>query len=136
MNATLQWKLAVGFLLVFLAGATTGGFFVANHTRHLRADFAHPHHWLAERMSTRMQRDLDLTSDQLKKTAPIFEKAASELEKIRAETGERVQQIIAEANRALLPELSEAQRAKLEALENQPRPGRKMHKRAGQRPPR
>lgn len=138
MNTALKWKLVLGFLLVFLAGAATGGFLAVRQVRHLRADFAHSHHWLAERMRSRMQAELDLTPAQIAKTALIFDRAASELEKIRAETGERVQQIIAEANRALAPELTDAQRAKLEAMEKRPRPDRKSRnapRHRGQRPP-
>jgi Spy/CpxP family protein refolding chaperone len=126
MNSALKWRLVVGFLLVFLAGAATGGFLAAQHVRHLRADFAHPHHWLAERMRSRMEMELDLTPEQIDKTAPIFDHAASELEKIHAETGARVRQIIADANRALAPELTDAQRARLEAMEKRPHPDRKL----------
>jgi len=127
MNAALKWKLVAGFLLVFLAGVGTGSFLGARHVHHLRGDFAHSHHWLAERMRNRMQVELDLTPEQIAKTAPIFDHAASELEKIRAETGERVGQIIAAANRALAPELTDAQRARLEAMEKRLRPDHKLH---------
>lgn len=136
MNTALKWKLVVGFLLVFLAGAATGSFFAVRHVRHLRADFAHSHNWLAERMRSRIQAELDLTPEQVAKTAPIFDRAASALEKIRAETGERVQQIIAEANRALAPELTDAQRARLEAMEKRPRPERKLRDAPRRRPER
>ena len=136
MNTALMWKLVVGFLLVFLAGAATGSFLAARHVRHLRADFAHSHHWLAERMRNRIQTELDLTPEQIAKTAPIFDRAASELEKIRSETGTRVQQIIADANRALTPELTDAQRAKLEAMEKRPRPDRKLRDAPRHRPQR
>src|ERR1051325_11179239 len=125
MNTALMWKLVVGFLLVFLAGAATGSFLAARHVRHLRADFAHSHHWLAERMRNRIQTELDLTPEQIAKTAPIFDRAASELEKIRSETGTRVQQIIADAKRA-----------KLEAMEKRPRPDRKLRDAPRHRPQR
>lgn len=138
MNTSLKWKLVVGFLLAFVAGGATGGFLAASHARHLRADFANPHRWLAERMRSRMQAELDLTPEQIEKTAPIFDHGASELEKIHAETRERVQQIMAESGRALAPLLTDAQRAKLDALEKRPRPGRKLQNEPGQsaqRPP-
>jgi len=125
MNTALKWKLTVAFLLAFLAGGATGGFLAARQARHLRAHFAHPHPWLVERMRSRMQAELDLTPEQIEKTAPILDRAASELEKVRAETGARVRQIMAEANRALGPELTDAQRAKLDVLGKRPRPGRK-----------
>jgi hypothetical protein len=125
MNNVLKWKLTVGFLLAFLAGGATGGFLAASQARHLRAHHAHPHPWLVERMRGRIQAELDLTPDQVEKTEPIFDRAASELEKVRADTGARVRQIMAEANRALGPELTDAQRAKLDTLGKRPRSGRK-----------
>ena len=125
MNTALKWKLTVGFLLAFLAGCATGGFLVASHARHLRANLAHPHPWLVERMRSRMQAALNLTPEQIEKTAPIFDRAASELEKVRAETGERVRQVIADANRALGFELTDAQREKLKVLEKRTFPDRK-----------
>ena len=124
MNTTLKWKLVAGFVLVFLAGGATGGFFVASQLRHLRTDFARHPHSLAERMRSRAQAELNLTAEQIEKTTPIFDRAAGELEKIRAETGQRVQQVMAEANSALAPELTDAQRAQLEALKKQPRSNR------------
>ena len=124
MNTGLKWKLVAGFLLAFLAGGATGGFLVASQARHRRMDFALHRHSLAERMRSRIQAQLNLTPEQLAKTAPIFDQAVNELEKIRAETGARVRQVLADANRALAPELTDAQRTKLEALQKQPRPSR------------
>lgn len=138
MNTTLKWKLLVGFLLAFLAGGAAGVFLAASHARHLRADFAHARPWLAERLRSRIQTELNLTPQQIEKTAPIFDRAASELEKIRTETADRVHQVLSETNRALEPELTDAQRAKLETLKKQPRPGRKLRdatRDRAQRPP-
>ena len=42
MSTALKWKLLVGFVLVFLAGGMTGGFFGASQARHLF--FAQHHH--------------------------------------------------------------------------------------------
>ena len=125
MNTALKWKLTAAFFSPSSRAAATGGFLAVSQARHLRAHLAHPHPWLVERMRSRMQAELDLTPEQIEKTAPIFDRAASELEKVRAETGARVRQIMAEANRALGPELTDAQRAKLDALGKRPRPGRK-----------
>lgn len=139
MNTTLKWKLVAGFVLAFLAGCATGGFLAASHSRHLRADFAQHRHSLAERMRSRTQAELNLTPEQIAKTTPIFDRAADELEKIRAETGRRVQQVVAEAHRALAPDLTDAQRTKLDALDKQPRSSREARKdghRRAQRPPR
>ncbi len=87
-------------------------------------------------MRSRMQARLDLTPEQIGKTVPIFDKTADELEKIRTETDQRVQQVMADADRELAPELTEAQRAKLEAMEKQHRPIRGQHKPPRHREPR
>ena len=68
-------------------------------------------------MRNRMQEELDLTPAADRENRPIFDQAASELEKIRSETSTQVQQVIAETDRALAPELTDEQRAKLEQLE-------------------
>ena len=115
MNATLKWKLVVGFVLAFLAGGATGAFFAASHAHHLH-DLALHRYSLADRMRNRIQTELDLTPEQIEKIGPIFDQAANELEKIRAETGARVRQVIAETNRALAPELTPEQRKKLDRL--------------------
>jgi Spy/CpxP family protein refolding chaperone len=118
MNATLKWKLVVGFVLAFLAGCATGAFFAAHHSHHLR-DLAHHRHSLAYRMRNRIQAQLDLTPAQIEKIGPIFDQAASELQKIRTETGARVRQVIAETERALAPQLTPEQRKKLEKMEQE-----------------
>jgi len=121
MNAALKWKLVAGFVLAFLAGGATGGFLVASQARHRQTDFAQHRHSLAERMRGQLQVELNLTPEQIQKTAPIFDRAVNELEKIRAETGARVREVMAETRQALAPELSDAQRTKLEALTTHPR---------------
>jgi hypothetical protein len=135
MSTSLKWRLGLGFFLAFVAGGATGGFLAASHARHLRTDFAHAHHWLTERMRSRMKEELDLTPEQIEKTAPIFDHTASKLERIRVETSARVHQVIAETNSALAPELTESQRANLEALETRPRPGRQSRNAPGKRAP-
>jgi hypothetical protein len=118
MNATLKWKLVVGFILAFLAGCATGAFFAASHSHHLH-DLAHHRHSLADRMRNRIQAQLGLTPAQIEKIGPIFDQAASQLQKIRAETGARVRQVIAETERALAPQLTPEQCKKLEKIEQE-----------------
>lgn len=116
MSGSLKGKLVAGFVLVFLAGLAAGAFLGAAQSRHHRMDFnrAHP---LAERVRNRMQKHLDLTPEQIKQTAPIFDKTARELEAIRAETGRRVHETLAASDRELAPVLTPAQRAKLATMQ-------------------
>jgi len=117
MTATLKWKLVVGFILAFLAGCATGAFFAASHSHHLH--LALHRYSFADRMRHRIQAQLDLTPEQSAKIGPIFDQAASELQKIRTETGARVKQVIAETERALAPQLTPEQRKKLEQIEQE-----------------
>ena len=123
MNANLKWKLVAGFILVFLAGCATGAFFAASHSHHLRKAAFHRSS-LADRMRHRIQAQLDLTPAQIEKIGPIFDQAASELQKIRSETGAQVRQVMAETERALAPELTPEQRKKLEQIEQESQPKR------------
>ncbi len=130
MNRALKWKLLAGFLLAFLAGAATGGFFAARQSHHHHSDRDHHRPSFAERMRDRMQTRLALTPEQIEKTAPIFDRAAAELEQIRRETGRQVKQVMSETNRAMLPELTEAQRNRLSAMEKSGRGGHGPHPRS------
>ena len=122
MSPALRWKLIAGFLLVFIAGGTTGAFFGASHT--LNALFHPPRHgMLAEHMRNRLQRELDLTPEQMAKISPIIDKTATQLEQIRQETGQRVHGIISEAHRQMATNLTDEQRAKLKNLETRFRRG-------------
>lgn len=126
MSATLKWKLAAGFIVVFVAGLAAGAYLGAAQSRHHHFDFGH-HHSLTRRLQSRMQKHLGLTSEQIAKTAPIFEKTAHQLEAIRTETGQRVHEVFAEADRALASDLTPEQRAKLNRMEAR-------HRRDGDQP--
>lgn len=116
MNRALQWKLIVGFLLVFIAGATTGGFFGASHARHLF--FGPPHQGvIAERMRERLRSQLHLTPEQLANISPIIDKTAAQLEETRHETGRRVRELFTASHQEMAPHLTAEQRTKLQEME-------------------
>ncbi|MGH7935440.1 MAG: hypothetical protein ACREF8_00330, partial [Chthoniobacterales bacterium] len=94
MTASLKWKLAAGFVVVFIAGLAAGAYLGAVQSRHPRFDFGH-RHLLTRRLQNRMEKHLGLTPDQITKAAPIFEKTARQLEAIRTDTGQRVHEIFA-----------------------------------------
>ena len=116
MSRALQWKLIAGFLLVFIAGGTTGAFFGASHARSM---FSHSprHGMMAEHMRERLRKELDLTPEQMAKISPIIDKTAGQLEQIRQETGQRVHAIMTDAHREIATNLNDEQRAKLKNLE-------------------
>jgi Spy/CpxP family protein refolding chaperone len=115
MSTALKWKLIAGFVLVFIAGGVTGVFLSATVARHCL--FAPGHHGLAaERMRERLRAQLKLTPEQVAKISPIIDKAGTQLEQIRSETGRRVHQTFADAHREMSAYLTDEQRAKLEQI--------------------
>jgi Spy/CpxP family protein refolding chaperone len=115
MNNALKWKLAFAFLLVFIAGMTTGLFGMLHLRHHLLGP---PHSGdVADRMREHFRRALDLTSEQESKMAPIIDATSAKLEAIRIETAERVRTVMEESKREVAPYLSPEQQKKLEKLE-------------------
>ncbi len=124
MSATLKWKFLAGFALVFFAGLAAGAFLGAAQSRRHHRDFGH-HRAMTERVRNRMQSQLDLTPEQVARTSPIFENTARQLEAIRAEMSQRVQEVLAASDRKLAPELTPQQRARLAELQAQHKVDRK-----------
>ena len=130
MNRALQWKLIAGFLLVFIAGGVTGGFFGAHHARD--RFFRAPHRgFLKERMGERLRVELKLTPEQVAKIAPIIDKSTEQLETIRTETARRVHETMKQAHEEMAASLTDEQREKLKKMQFRHR----RHLRRFQEPP-
>lgn len=116
MNNALKWKLAFAFLLVFIAGVTTGALF-GTHQIKRRIFLGPPHSGdVSERMRGHLQEALDLTPEQAAKIAPIVDATSAKLEAIRVETAERVRQVMEESKTEIAPQLTPEQQKKLQAL--------------------
>jgi Spy/CpxP family protein refolding chaperone len=115
MNGALKWKLAFAFLLVFVAGVTTGGLL---STLHVHRRFLGPPHSgaVGDRMREHLQRALDLTPEQAAKIAPIVDATSTKLEAIRVETAQRVRSAMEESERAISPQLTPEQQKKLQKM--------------------
>lgn len=120
MNGALKWKLAAGFLLVFIAGAVTGALAWNSHARHM---FLGPPRSgaLAQRLAEHWRSELGLTPEQYAKLRPVMDRTASQLETIRIETARRVRQMMTEAQEQMAADLTPEQRAKFAALEKKHR---------------
>lgn len=118
MNNALKWKLAFAFLLVFVAGVTTGGLL---GTLHVRRHFLGPPHSgeVGDRMREHLRRALDLTPEQAAKIAPIVDATSAKLEAIRVETAQRVRNAMEESERQISPELTPEQQEKLHKMKMQ-----------------
>jgi len=115
MNGSLKWKLAFAFLLVFVAGVTTGGLL---SSLHMRRHFLGPPHSgeVGARMREHLRRALDLTPEQADKIAPIVDATSAKLEAIRVETAQRVRSAMEESERQISPQLTPEQQEKLRKL--------------------
>ena len=131
MIRALQWRLLIGFVLVFLAGGATGLFVGAWHARQA---FAGRHGgMMAERMREHIRRQLDLTPAQIREVDPILNDMAQQLQQIRRESGRRVAETMEQSHRAMLPHLTPEQQKELEEMKQ--RHVRRWHWRHGPRPP-
>jgi len=115
MNHALKWKLIAGFVLVFVAGGLTGAFIAASQVH--RTLFGPNHAAIADRMRHRLQVQLRLTDEQMKKISPIIDKTAAQLEAIRTETGRRVHETFRDEHREIASDLTPEQRTKLQEIE-------------------
>lgn len=126
MSRALQWKLILGFVLVFVAGGMTGAFFGASHARHIFFE-GHRGGMMSERMRNHLRRQLNLTPEQIAKISPIIDKTAAQLEQIRRDTGRRVHETFAEAHQQMAAHLTDEQRVKLQKIESRHRRGHRFH---------
>ena len=121
MNSALKWKLAFAFLLVFVAGGTTGAFFGFHHIRHHVILGPPKSGEVGDKMREHFRRSLDLTAEQEAKVAPIIEATSAKLEAIRLETAERVRTVMDESKKEVAPLLTPEQLKKLDKLDAQHR---------------
>ena len=121
MNSALKWKLAFAFLLVFVAGGTTGAFFGFHHIRHHVILGPPKSGEVGDRMREHFRRTLDLTPEQETKIAPIIDATSTKLEAIRVETAERVRTVMEDSKKEVAPLLTPEQQKKLDKLEAQHR---------------
>jgi len=121
MNSSLKGKLALAFLLVFVAGAATGAFLGLHHLTH-HIILGPPHSGdVPDKMREHFRRALGLTAEQESKIAPIIDATSAKLETIRVETAERVRTVMEESKKEIAPLLTPEQQKKLEKLDSEHR---------------
>ncbi len=119
MTRSLQWRIALGVVVIFLAGAATGlfaGVWHAHHTFVLRHG-GRP----GEGMRAHLQHALQLTPEQEKALRPAFDQMTAQLQDIRADSGRRVAETMAQVQRDIAPQLTPEQKARLTKMENRHR---------------
>jgi Spy/CpxP family protein refolding chaperone len=126
MNSALKWKLIAGFLLVFIAGGATGVFVTMAIGHHFMFG-PHPHGFAAQAMKNRLRWQLRLTDEQMTKISPILDKAGTQLEEIRGDTGKRVRDVIVESHREIAQYLTPEQQQRLKQMEERRRQWMQQH---------
>jgi Spy/CpxP family protein refolding chaperone len=127
MNSSLKGKLALAFLLVFVAGVATGAFLGLHHLTH-HVILGPPHSGdVPDRMREHLRRALGLTAEQEKKIAPIVDATSSKLETIRVETAERVRSVMEQSKKEIAPLLTPEQQKKLDKLDSEHRKMMHLH---------
>ena len=119
MTSSLKLRIAVGLVLVFLAGVASGVFAAAWHAHRGFADRHGPR--MAQRMRERMRDELNLTPAQMQELGPILDDTAQRLQQIRRETGERVSETITKSHEQLATHLTPEQREDLHGMEQRHR---------------
>ncbi len=114
MTKEWKWRLALGLVIVFLAGLALGLFAGAFHARRVFIARHGPH--MAGRMREHLRHELHLTSEQFEKIAPMIDRSAKQLEEIRRESSGRVAETIDESRREMAPLLTPEQRERLERM--------------------
>ena len=127
MNSSLKGKLALAFLLVFVAGAATGAFLGLHHLTH-HIILGPPHSGdVPDKMREHFRRALGLTTEQENKIAPIIDATSAKLETIRVETAERVRTVMEQSKKEIAPLLTPEQQKKLDKLESEHRKMMHLH---------
>jgi hypothetical protein len=125
---TTHLKLLCGLIAIFVAGVVVGGSFgfrigkssvpttVPEPPRRVSSGSggASPSVFSPERMCSKLQRDLNLTEEQLTEIKPIFEQTAAQLKAVNAENFERVRAIFRASHQKMKPFLTPEQIQKLE----------------------
>ncbi len=115
MNNALKWKLIAGFLLVFMAGGATGVFVTMAIGHHLM--LAAHSGGAAQMMKNRLRWQLRLTDEQMSKIGPIIDRAGTQLETIRGDTGRNVREVINQAHHDIAAYLTPQQQQRLQQME-------------------
>ena len=106
--------------LIFLAGGISGAVIIRGAAK--EANSKPPTMGkVCDHMRKRLQSELDLTPDQMKKIEPILQETAREMESVHRRSMGQIAQIMEKSNAEIARELTPEQRAKLATMESKRR---------------
>jgi Spy/CpxP family protein refolding chaperone len=116
MNTTPALKIILGLTAVFALGAASGSLVTARLRPAPAASAGAPEErWQALTLADYAQR-LSLTPEQVETLKPVFGQTRLKLATLRANTAERVSDLVREMNRQVMAELQPEQQRKLRNL--------------------
>jgi hypothetical protein len=116
MNALRHWKIMLSLAALFALGMATGSVLTSRLRPEPAVALQPPEEkWRALTLADYEQR-LSLTPDQVQRLKPIFAVTGDKLRTLRANTPERVSELIREMNQQMMPALDAEQQTKLKTL--------------------
>ena len=122
MNHLTKQKIALYLAVIFVAGGISGAVIAwgsANQARKGRPTMTME--GVCDSMKKRLQRELNLTEDQVKKIQPILDQTAREMNAIHRKGLDDIGQVIKKSNAEIAKELTPEQQAKWAEMEKQKR---------------
>ena len=106
--------------LIFLAGGISGAVIIGGAAKEANSKPPTMGN-VCDHMRKRLQSQLDLTPDQMKKIEPILRETEREMESVHRRSMGQIAQIMEKSNAEIARELTPEQRTKLAAMENKRR---------------
>lgn len=116
MRLFKYWKLILGLLVIFTAGAVTGSLLTLQAVKQAVAERSTFHWWVQSRLRE-MDRRLKLTHEQRQKISPIIEKAGGEFQTIAGDTMGQVMALLEKTHHEISAELTPEQKLELHKIE-------------------
>ena len=120
MNHLTKQQIILCLALIFIAGGITGAVVISGATKETQS---RPPTMgkVCDHMRKRLQSELGLTPDQVKRIEPILRETEREMEGVHHRSMGQIAQIIEKSNAEIARELTPEQRIKLAAMENKRR---------------
>lgn len=115
MNPIARWKIIVSLLVIFFAGAITGGLLTISIVKHQVRRQSDPARW-SELTMQRWKTRLNLSAQQQEKLRLIVQETVEELRKLRLVDLQETEKILSRAQQRIEPELDAKQRIRLQKM--------------------
>ena len=116
MNNLTKPKIISYLALIFLAGGISGAVIIGGAAKEAKTKPPTMGN-VCDHMKKRLQSELELTPDQMKRIEPILRETEREMENVHRRSMGQIGQIMEKSNAEIAKELTPAQRVKLAAMD-------------------